>query len=36
MNFDSVLDSAIFCTSGVQAAARAKEGFDMVRMPPFV
>ncbi|KAI0777528.1 Pyruvate/Phosphoenolpyruvate kinase-like domain-containing protein [Trametes elegans] len=25
--------SAVFCTSGTQAAARAKQGFDMVRSP---
>ena len=30
-----MLVSAIFCTSGAQAAVRAKEGFDMVRVPLF-
>jgi hypothetical protein len=36
MSFDSVFFSAIFCTSGAQAAVRAKEGFDMVRVPLFL
>ena len=35
VNLNPVLNSAIYCTSGTQAAARAKEGFDMVRAPPF-